>query len=94
MDSTTLTCLAPRTNSNQAMLMYTLMLDGAVSNDSSDPDLIIAVRPNPSGFVLDKADPILIGSTSVVLQINVRSSLPLICEGAYCCDRLKIGGFL
>ena len=55
---------------DQTELMYTLMFDNFEISGSSDPDLVVEVRPNPSGFVVDNTDPVLFGR-SVRLQIDV-----------------------
>ncbi len=47
-----LTCIAPPADSSLNVFMYTLMLDGAVFAASTDPHLIIEVRPNPGNFTL------------------------------------------
>ena len=53
------------------ILMYTLMLDNVVFTDSTDPNLMIEVRPDPSGFMLINDEPIEIGMSAIV-QIQVR----------------------
>ena len=72
---TTLTCLAPPVDSGEMILIYTLMLDGFMFADSTDPDLMIAVRPDPNNFVLVNS---VIESASTPLQIQVRPAQRLI----------------
>lgn len=78
-NNTTLTCLAPPVESTQAILIYSLKLDGVLFNGTSDPNFIIAVKPSPSDFVLVNSEPIAIQSVSVVIHIQVRY-LATICD--------------
>ena len=53
------------------ILMYTLMLDNAEFRDSTNPNLLVIILPNPSDFALASNEPIEIGSSPLIL-IRVR----------------------
>ncbi len=65
-----LTCIAPPADSSLNVFMYTLVLDGAVFIASTDPELIIQVRPNPRNFTLATRE-ILANAIEPKVTINV-----------------------
>ncbi len=70
-DGTTLACLVPPVDTSLEILLYSLMFDDTIITNS---DLTITVRPDPSDFTLVNDKPIVIGSKSAIMQVQVRQS--------------------